>query len=336
MNRDLANGARFAPGSTRGHYESWFCRANHPSRPLAFWIRYTIFAPKRAPGTLGELWAMFFDGENGVVTAVKREVPIDDCRFASRGLDVRIAEATLDADTLRGEASSGAHRIAWELRYTTPSPPLFLLDRRLYRAPLPKAKALVGSPHAAYFGALVVDGVEHDIDGWIGSQNHNWGSKHTDRYAWGQVAGFDDAPDAFLELATAQVSVGPWMTPPVTVLVLRLDGEELAFNTLGRAARASGEYEDFTWRFSTGDRRTRIEGTIDASPSAFVGLPYYDPPGGTKICLNTKLAQCALTVHRPGRPPRTLHTAHRAAFEILTDTPAPGIPLLDPAQPLDS
>lgn len=37
-----------------GHYESFFQRANHPTRPLAFWIRYTIFSPKKAsPGCLG-------------------------------------------------------------------------------------------------------------------------------------------------------------------------------------------------------------------------------------------------------------------------------------------
>jgi hypothetical protein len=31
--------------------------------------------------------------------------------------------------------------------------------------------------------------------------SHNWGSQHTDRYAWAQVCGFDSAPDVFLECA---------------------------------------------------------------------------------------------------------------------------------------
>ncbi len=44
----------------QGHYESFFQRANHPSRPLAFWIRYTIFSPKNRPqDALGEVWAAF-------------------------------------------------------------------------------------------------------------------------------------------------------------------------------------------------------------------------------------------------------------------------------------
>ena len=36
-------------GQPDGHYESFFMRANHPARPLAFWIRYTIFSPKNRP-----------------------------------------------------------------------------------------------------------------------------------------------------------------------------------------------------------------------------------------------------------------------------------------------
>ena len=58
---------------------------------------------------------------------------------------------------------------------------------------------------ARFSGSLTVDGEKVDIAGWIGSQNHNWGSRHTDRYAWGQVAGFDEQPDAFLECSTARL-----------------------------------------------------------------------------------------------------------------------------------
>lgn len=331
LDREHLNGMRWLPGDRRGHYESWFCRANHPSRPLAFWIRYTIFAPKGRPlDALGERWAIFFDGERHAITAVKDEHPIRGCTFGKSALEVDLAGARLDGTSLRGQAACGGHTIAWDLRYDSPAPPLLLLDRGLYAAPFPKAKALVGSPHAVYTGTLRVDGEEHAIDGWVGSQNHNWGEKHTDRYAWGQVAGFDDAPDAFLEVGTAQVKLGPLMTPPLTVLVLRLDGEELAFNTIPRALRAKGRYDYFRWQFATGDEHTQIEGSIAAAASDFVGLPYYDPPGGTKTCLNSKIARCDLTVRRKGKPVRTLSTRHRAAFEILTTATDHGVPVLDP------
>ena len=39
------NHARFAAADATGHYESFFQRANHPTEPRAFWIRYTVFSP---------------------------------------------------------------------------------------------------------------------------------------------------------------------------------------------------------------------------------------------------------------------------------------------------
>ena len=60
-----------------GHYESFFQRANHPTRLLAFWIRYTIFSPKGHPEkAVGELWAIYFNGETGHHIAVKKVVPL--------------------------------------------------------------------------------------------------------------------------------------------------------------------------------------------------------------------------------------------------------------------
>lgn len=327
---DLAwcNGFRY-DGGQRGHYESYFQRANHPTRPLAFWIRYTVFSPRGRPGdAVGERWAIWFDGEARRVTAVKDVVPYAKCRFDARRLDARVDDATLDGDGLQGRASALGHTLAWSLRYTSPSSPLLLLPEGLYRGGFPKAKALVGSPLAVFQGEVTVDDTPHAIDGWVGSQNHNWGSKHTDAYAWGQVAGFDDAPESFLEVSTAQVKLGPLWTPKLTPLVLRHEGSTLALNSLRTALRAEGRYGFFGWDFASREGDVSIEGRIEAPADAFVGLPYDNPPGGRKTCLNSKLARCTLTLRRAGRAPVTLTTKHRAAFEILTDRTDHGVPVL--------
>lgn len=329
--RRVWNAARWVAGDPRGHYESWFSRANHPTRPLAFWVRYTIFSPKDRPeDALGELWAVAFDGEKKRIIAVKEEHSIRACTFSRTELAARIGEATIDQESLVGTAACGGHRVEWSLGFTSPERPMLLLDRSLYDAPFPKAKGIIGSPFAVFSGSLRVDDEGWDIDGWIGSQNHNWGERHTNRYAWGQVAGFDDAPDAFLEVITAKVKLGPLMLPPGTPLVLRLGDEELAFNTLRRAYTARASYDLFQWRFETGDARAHVSGTIAAAASDFVGLTYYDPPGGSRTCLNSKIARCDLTVRRPGKPPLSLSTKSRAAFEILTDATDHGVPVLDP------
>jgi hypothetical protein len=327
--RDRWSAARFVPGDRTGHYESWFQRANHPSRPLAFWIRYTIFCPRGRPAdAVGELWAIAFDGEAERITAVKQALPISECRFSASTLEVRIGQAELSGARLAGTAAMGAHRIGWQLAIRGGEQPLLLLPRAWYARRLPSAKALVLAPNAVFDGWLEVDGARAAIEGWRGSQNHNWGSRHTDRYAWGQVAGFDGIPDAFLECSTARVRVGPVWTPWLTLLVLRVDGRELALNSLLGALRASARIDGFVWSFDARAPGLRVRGRIEAPARAFVALRYGNPPGGEKICLNSKLARCELALEEEGRPLRSLRSANRAAFEILTDEPPAEVPIV--------
>lgn len=321
-----ANHARFR-GQAGGHYESYFLRANHPSRPLAFWIRYTIFSPKHRPqDAVGELWAIHFDGETGRHSAAKQQRPIGDCAFSPTGFDVRVGEATLAPGAARGEIAGAGPRIGWDLAFSGGMPPLFLLPPRLYEGSFPAAKSLVAQPMARFSGTLAIDGAANAIDGWIGSQNHNWGSRHTDLYAWGQVAGFDSHPDSFLEVATARLRLGPFWSPPITPLALRHAGREFALTGLPRALGATGRFGYFDWEFSSRDSAVEIAGRISAPKAAFVGLLYGNPPGGVKQCLNSKIASCRLEVtdRRTGRRD-ILETASRAAFEILTDDSGHGV-----------
>lgn len=325
-NRDTWNATRFVRGTEAGHYESYFQRANHPTLPKAFWIRYTVYSPKGRPDqAVGELWAVYFDGQANRIVAAKEVFPIGECRFSATGLDVAIGGAVLDDRGLRGAAKGREHRIEWTLAYAGEEPPLLLLPRGYYDQDFPKAKVAVGTPNARFDGTLLVDTEAVNIDGWVGSQNHNWGSRHTDDYAWGQVAGFDDAPDAFLECSTARIRLGPLWSPRFTVVVIRLDGREYALNGLLRAMASRGRYGYFFWQFEARGSGIRVHGRMEAPKSAFVGLRYDNPPGGWKTCLNTKLAACEVQVARMGQAVRTLSTRHRAAFEILTDDTSHGV-----------
>jgi hypothetical protein len=321
------NWTQHQPGQKEGHYESFYQRANHPTRPLAFWIRYTIFSPSGKPDSaIGELWSIFFDGETGEHVAAKEEFPLAECSFDRTSFAARIADRVLEPGKLRGEASSFGNAISWDLSYTGDQPPLYLLPKSMYSGPVPKAKSLVGVPLATYQGTLTVNGQQINITDWVGSQNHNWGSQHTDYYAFGQVAGFDDAPDSFLEVITAQTKIGPIKTPFLTLLVLRHDGQEHALTSPNQAYKASGTFGYFSWDFKSENDKVRIAGQITAPAEAFVGLNYYNPPGGIKHCLNTKIGSCELTVtDKSTGSSQVLRTSHRALFEILTDDRGHGI-----------
>ncbi|HZC69778.1 MAG TPA: hypothetical protein VE442_03700 [Jatrophihabitans sp.] len=324
--RWLLNRTVYEPGQQAGHYESFYQRANHPERPLAFWIRYTILAPAGDPdAAVGELWTVAFDGETGQHAAAKQVFPIADCDFARDRFAVRVGGAVLGPDGLTGAAGD----LSWELTYTGDAAPVLLLPPKLYAGGFPKAKSLVALPLARFSGRYVVAGRAIDVDGWTGSQNHNWGSQHTHRYAFGQVAGFAGAPDTFLEIATAKARVaGPLVTPWATTAVLRHAGAEYSLVSLRQALRAKARYGYFHWDFATEADSVHISGRITAERDAFVALRYGNPPGGFKQCLNTKIATAELTVrHRGTGRTETLRAPSRALFEILTDDTAHGVPV---------
>jgi hypothetical protein len=312
---------QYVAGTRAGHYESFFLRGNHPDRPLAFWIRYTIHSPRAKPAdAVGELWAIYFDGETGEHVAAKSEISLKQCDFSPDELRVEIGAAALNDHQAHGSIHSRGRTLSWELGYSCEQRPLLLLPRRLYAARLPRAKTLVPGPMTHFRGLLAIGSREVEIADWIGSRNHNWGSRHTDEYAWGQVAGFDGHREAFLEVATARIKLGPWLTPPATLLVLRLGDQEYQLNDLRQAYRASARIEGFEWTFTSDAPGVLVRGRIAAEAKDFVGLRYGNPPGGLKHCLNCKIAACELHVtDKASGITEVLTTHNRAAFEILSD-----------------
>jgi hypothetical protein len=329
---DQANRLRHRAGSSDGHYESYFIRANHATRALAFWIRYTIFSPSGRPHDAhGELWAIVFDAERGRHAAAKQAWPLKACRFDGQALAVDLPSAQLGNGHAQGTCESNGRRIGWDLRFALGQSPLLLLPEALYEGGFPKAKSLVSRPLARFDGALTVDdGESVPVQAWIGSQNHNWGRQHTDRYAWGQVAGFDggDHDESFLEVASAKLKFGPLWTPWITPIVLRHRGREYRLNALGRSLRASVTVHGFDWRFESRSAELRVQGRIHAERVDFVGLRYANPPGGIKQCLNSKVAQADVTLQHPDGRRERLVSRRRAAFELLGDDADHGVPMV--------
>lgn len=306
------------------YYESRFIRANHPDKPRALWLRETLLLTSSGAAS-ADVWVMVFDPEEEGNRALKQPHQIEDADFVSDPWTARIGDTTIDDGSARGSLS-GPRSSSWDLRIVAGGEPVKLLPDRQYSARFPSAKTTVRSPVARFDGHVLVDELRVDLDGWTGSVNHNWGRRHTPAYAFGQVCGFDEAPSSSLEIVTARAGIGPVMLPPVTLLVFRHDGDELAIRGVLAARRSTGEYRPFEWSFSARFGDLTLQGDISAETGDVIGLNYTDTDGKTKYCYNSAIASCRIRLTGPDS--RELTATRRAMFEILTDTRHADVPLL--------
>jgi hypothetical protein len=310
------------------YYESRYIRANHPDRPQALWLRETLLLPT-AGEPVADVWVMVFDPDGSGNRAVKEPYPIDAAEFDYDDWTARIGAATIDDRSAQGVVTGGKRSARWDLRITPgTAEPVKLLTERAYTAKIPTAKTTVRHPLADFNGALELDDVRVVVDGWTGSVNHNWGSRHTPAYAFGQVCGFDNAPDTTLEIVTARAAVGRMLTPTVTLFVFRHDGEEFAVRSILRSLQTHARYEPFSWTFGGRIGDHMIEGEISAEPADIIGLTYTDTDGGNKFCYNSAIATCRVQVAGRAFSRAELVASRRAMFEILTDIRHVAVPLL--------
>jgi hypothetical protein len=310
------------------YYESRYIRANHPELPQALWLRETLLLPT-AGDPVADVWVMVFDPDGAGNRALKEPYPIDAADYDYDNWTARIGAATIDDRSAQGVVTGGNRSARWDLRITPGNEdPVKLLTERAYKARIPTAKTTVRHPLAQFDGQLELDDVRVVVDDWTGSVNHNWGTKHTPAYAFGQVCGFDDAPDSSLEIVTARAAVGPFKTPAATLFVFRHEGEEFAVRSILGSFATHGRYRPFAWTFGGRVGDHMIEGEITADTSDVIGLTYTDTDGGSKFCYNSAIATCRVQVAGKAFERAELIASRRAMFEILTDTRHESVPLL--------
>ncbi|MGV0717553.1 hypothetical protein ABQE93_19325 [Mycolicibacterium sp. XJ662] len=310
------------------YYESRYIRANHPELAQAVWLRQTLLLSTVAE-PVADVWVMVFDPDGAGNRALKEPYPIDLASYADEPWSARIGSAVLDDRSAHGVVTGGGRSSRWDLRITPgPGEPVKLLTERAYEARFPTAKTMVRDPLAQFDGQLELDDVRIVMDGWSGSLNHNWGSRHTPAYAYGQICGFDNAPDSTLEIVTARTAVGSLLLPGATLFVFRHAGEEFAVRSVLGSLQTHGRYRPFTWTFGGRVGERMIEGELIAEPADVIGLTYTDTDGRSKYCYNSALATCRMQVAGKAFERAELVAQRRAMFEILTDTADERVALL--------
>jgi hypothetical protein len=284
-----------------GIYESFYLRAVAPERPLGVWIRYTAHKHPSQPAQ-GSLWCTVFDGVDAPpfmhkLTTEALSVPdggwiaVGDSRLGPEGAEGACGEAR------------------WSLRFASREPALRHLALRhlphalLYRAPLPRTKLSSPLPAARFEGTLELPAPALasrsgtpaaaeslaspprssraiELDGWRGMVGHNWGAQHAERWVWLHGVGFEEDPEAWIDVAVGRVRVAGHTTPWVANGELRIDGERHRLGGLGARGLLVAERPERCVLSLPGPDGLVAEAHVRAPRAALAGWRYADPDGG--------------------------------------------------------
>jgi hypothetical protein len=294
-----------------GMYESFYLRAVSPSEPVGVWIRNTVHkAPGRPPR--GSVWCTVFDARAGAPFMHKHST--DELSVPAGGW-IAIGDA---ASMGPGRAQGSCGPARWSLGFSSTEPELrHLSPELLYRMPLPRTKLTSPAPAATFDGVLELDGRDPiELSGWRGMVGHNWGSEHAERWIWLHGIGFEDAPDAWLDVALGRLLIAGRMTPWVANGVLNLDGRRHRLGGLDARGLRVRESVQGAALDIPGVRGLSLRASIEVPSGSAAGWRYADPDGGEHDVVNCSVAGLELTVERNGFAPRTLRTEQGCAYEL--------------------
>lgn len=304
-----------------GHYESFYVKVGDAASRRALWLRYTIH---KRPGeaAVGSLWATLFD-EQGPHAA--KLTPPPDQLAAGGGDWVRIGPGRIGPGGCSGAIPELAE---WDLRFEGGEPFFPYLPRDwMYTAKLPRTKALALRPAIRASGTVTVRGRTVAIDGWPGMVGHNWGAEHAERWIWLHGTAFAEQPDAWIDGTIGRIKIGPWTTPWVANACLSLDGVRHRLGGIGRTRAVQVDEQPERAAFTLPGDGIVVHGEVSAPREDVVGWVYSDPVGPQHHTAHCAIADMTLTVERPGQPPRTLHVAGGATYELGMREHDHGIPI---------
>ncbi len=321
MTGDLSS-ARFRSVATEaGHYESFYLKVADPLAPRGAWIRYTILKrPGRMPR--GSLWCTLWTGTEAP-QAHKATLQSHELS-AEPGELVRIGASRL---TLT-QAVGWVDRASWELEFGGAGVMFPYLPRHwMYRARVPRTKAVSLEPHATFHGRVTVGAHTIEVDGWPGMVGHNWGSEHAERWVWLHGAHFVQAPESWFDAAIGRIRLGALIVPWIANGALLLDGRMYRVGGPTAIRSTSINAQPASCRFTLPGRGITIHGEVSAPEGSTVAWRYSDPAGGEHYVSNCSVASLALTVRAHDQKARLLHLPAGAAYEHGAREPPPAIPI---------
>lgn len=329
--QELDNMVRW-DGRRRPYFEAYYLVFHLPDLGRAFWIRYSLLAPRRDLGPpSASVWAVAFATGTGPV-AVKETVMAEQATLDRDIFFLQAGESAIYNNGARGKAISGGHEIRWDLQFLPNEESVSLYPASFYVLPLPKTKFLSPNWSVRISGEVAVDGASFSLQETPGCQAHLWGTEHAERWAWAHCNAFSEDEAAVFEAVTGQVRVGKKLMRPLTSMALRLgDGRLLRFNRLTQLLFNRSRYQVESWELEGHRGHYRLKASFANRPAEMVGVTYTDPGGAKLYCYHSGTSDLHVELFETGRGGNRrladLHAPQLATFEIVERAPLPALSL---------
>lgn len=322
-------------GKRRPFYEVYYLKFFSPEAQRAFWLRYTLLAPRRDLGPpSASVWALSFNRLQPDRPIAAKETWTSEQALIDRDIFYfQVGESAIYNNGARGRAASGGHEIRWDLQFSPNEASERIYPTSFYYLPLPKTKFLSPNWSVRVSGEVSVDGQSIRVDRAPGCQAHLWGTQHAERWAWSHCNSFHEDSQAVFEALTGQVRVGKKLLRPLTAMSLRLgDGRVLRFNRISQLLFNKSSYGLSGWELEGHRGHYRVKASLQNRPAEMAGVTYTDPDGSKRYCYHAESADLIVQVFETARGgDKLLHslTAQRSvAFEVVEPTPMPDLSLL--------
>lgn len=288
--------------------EAWFLEGSLDAE-RAFWIRYTTSAPADAPPRTA-VWAAIVEGD--AIRAVREEHPWE---APVGGALVAGPLGSLSAEHATGRVGP----LAWDLHLDGDASHDHL-PARLARLSLSGRHYASPGTRVRVGGNLVVDDLTltlHDAPAVLG---HIWGARaNTRAWAWAHCAAFDLHTDAFIEVLSARLTVGPLSLPWATSAVVEANGVRRTFTRTRSLFRIDSHVGERHWSLSAEDGPTRLRADFSLpGPERVARVGLHHANGRRTRVLNSPFASAHVRLLDPEVGDVSL-VSHRASLELARE-----------------
>lgn len=268
--------------------EVWYGLVGHPTRPVAFWFRYSLLSTG-AGDTTCRLWAALTDRDGDAV-------------FETRTVDASTVESERDpfrivagkAGALEDDAAHGrTDTVRWSFEYD-PDPVTFtpLRSRRLTNL----ASRVLGTGHhwsvnqsIRLDGTVTVGDRTVEFEDAPGHQGHTAGGSVPDGWQWVHCNDFDRS-----EVALEALGLGGKLS-----ICLRRDGAAHRLNrlwhVLGPRGNRTVETAPGRWRFHGRGDGAEVRATVTADEECWQRAAYPCPDGSRRFVAHCSLSSVDLS-----------------------------------------